>query len=202
MFVLLISTIASGDLRNVVLSVASLPRTYQSPLNIVINDREIDIVARNLVFLLIMFVEEDPHTAAEYMLHVWYSALVTEACYNVLQKKLKPLIEDVCDKIVGRPNRSLLGKTWTFGGSSLRLVLTREAWVKLPSYFDVPNGMTKETAQAVRQAVVNVPSRVDYVDRAVLMRPPHLGLGMIDFRNHGVLVPFGQSRDAFIVPNP
>ncbi|KAI0531843.1 hypothetical protein GGR58DRAFT_518185 [Xylaria digitata] len=193
---------ASGDLRNVVLSVTNLPQSYRSPLSILINDCEIDIVARNLIFLLIMLTEEDPNTAAESMLHVWYSALVTEACYTLLQKKLKPLIEDVCNKIAGKLCKTLLGKTWNFGGNSLRLVLTREAWMKLPSYFDVPSGMTKETAQAVRQAVVNAPSRVDYVDRALLVRSPAMGLGMIKYRNSGVLVPFGQACEAFVIPNP
>ncbi|KAH8168147.1 hypothetical protein CIB48_g29 [Xylaria polymorpha] len=118
---------ASGDLRNVILSVTNLPQSYRSPLNIVINDREIDIVARNLVFLLIMLVEEDPITAAEALLHVWYSALVTESCYALLQKKLKPIVQDVCDKVAGKHNRALLGKTWTFGDNTLRLILTREA---------------------------------------------------------------------------
>ncbi|KAF2967727.1 hypothetical protein GQX73_g5860 [Xylaria multiplex] len=178
---------ASGDLRNIVLSVTSLPQSYRSPLSIVINDCDIDIVARNLIFLLIMFIEKDSNTAAEFMLHVWYSALVTEACYTLLQKKLKPLIEDVCNKIAGKPSRTLLGKTWHFGGSSLRLVLTREAWIRLPSYFNVPNGMTKKKAHAVRQAVVN---------------PPLAGLGMIKYRNCGVLLPFGQPCEAFVIPNP
>ncbi|KAK5627367.1 hypothetical protein RRF57_003082 [Xylaria bambusicola] len=175
---------------------------YKSPLCIVINDLELDLVARNLVFLLIMFMEEDPGAAAEFMLHVWYSVLVTESCYTLLQKKLKPLVEDICNKISSRPLRSLQGKTWNFGSSSLRLVLARQAWMKLLSYFDVPNGMTKETAQAVRQTVVGAPSRVDHVDRGVLLRSPTLGLGMMKYRNDGILVPFGQSRKAFVIPNP
>ncbi|KAI0185492.1 hypothetical protein EV127DRAFT_348191 [Xylaria flabelliformis] len=193
---------ASGDLRNIVLSVANLPQSYRSPLSIVINDLEIDIVARNLIFLLIMLVEEDPNVAAESMIHVWYSALVTEPCYALLQKKLKPIVEDICNKIAGKPSKTLLGKTWNFGRNSLRLVLTQEVWMKLPSYFEVPSGMTKETACAVRQAVVNAPSRVDYFDRALLLRSPAMGLGMIRYRNDGVLVPFGQDREAFLIPNP
>ncbi|KAI3335322.1 hypothetical protein F4824DRAFT_511248 [Ustulina deusta] len=181
---------------------------FQNPINllfaggIVINDRDIDVVARNLIFLLIMLTEEDPNTAAESMLHVWYSALVTEPCYTLLQKNLKPIVEDVCNKVAEKPDQTLLGKTWHFGGNSLRLVLTQKAWMKLPSYFDVPRGMTKETAQAVRQAVVNAPSRVDYVDRAVLVRSPAMGLGMMKYRNDGVLVPLGQVREAFVIPNP
>ncbi|KAI0545918.1 hypothetical protein F4679DRAFT_575864 [Xylaria curta] len=174
----------------------------QSIRIIVINDHEIDIVARNLIFLLIMLVEEDPNVAAESMLHVWFSALVTESCYDLLQKKLKPIVADICNKIAGKPYKTLLGKTWNFGGSSLRLVLTQEVWMKLLSYFEIPSGMTKEKAHAIRQAVVNAPSRVDYLDRALLIRSPAMGLGMIKYRNDGVLLPFGQARKAFLVPNP
>jgi len=196
------SVTASGDLRNVVLSVADLPPGYRSPLNIVINDLELDIVARNLIFLLIMFNEEDPNTAAEAMIHVWYSALVTESCYTLLQKKLKPMVQEVCSNIVEKCPRALVDKTWTFGNSSLRIVLTREAWMKLPLYFDVPNGLTKEAAHDVRQAIVNAPSRVDFLDRAILRTSPTMALGMIKYRNDGVLIPFGKPRDAFTVPNP
>ncbi|KAI0515446.1 hypothetical protein F5B22DRAFT_636473 [Xylaria bambusicola] len=179
-----------------------LPQNYKSPLCIVINDFELDVVARNLIFILIIFMEEDANAAAEFMLHVWYSVLVTESCYTLLQKKLKPLINDVCNEISGRPLKSLQAKTWHFGSSSLRLVLARQAWMKLLSYLDVPDAMTKETAHAVHQAVVSAPSRIDYVDRAVLLRSPTLGLGMIKYRNDGILIPFGQSRKAFVKPNP
>lgn len=64
------STIALKDLQNIILSVLNLPQSYRSPLSIVINDRKIDIVVRNPIFLLIILVEEDPNTAAESMLHV------------------------------------------------------------------------------------------------------------------------------------
>lgn len=149
-----------------------------------------------------MFAEKDRVMAAEYMLHVWYSAFVTEACYDFLQKRLKPLIEDVCNKIVGEPMTRLFGKTWDFGSSSLRLVLTREAWIKLPSYFDVPQAMTKERAHAIRQTVMHAPSRVDSLDGAILLRSPTMGLGTVKHREDGILVPFGQSRKAFTIPNP
>ncbi|KAI0804923.1 hypothetical protein GGR55DRAFT_690875 [Xylaria sp. FL0064] len=177
---------------------------FQNPMNLlfaVVNDYEIDIVARNLIFLLVMLIEEDPNKATESMLHIWYSALVTESCYNLLQK-LKPLVENVCNKIAEKPYQTLWGETWNFGGNSLRLILTREAWTKLPSYLDVRAGMTKETAQAIRQAVMNAPSRVDYVDRAIMLRPPTMGLGVVKYRSDGILVPFGQDREAFAIPNP
>ncbi|KAI6080278.1 hypothetical protein F4821DRAFT_273945 [Hypoxylon rubiginosum] len=193
---------ASGDIRNTILSIANLPPTYHGPLNVTINDREIDIVARNVIFLLAFFVEEDSITASEHVLHIWYSALLTEPCSSLLYRKLKPFIEDICIKIAKKPASTLLGKTWRFGESSLRLVLTRDSWFSLFRYFDVPQGLSRETAQYVRQGVVSAPKRIDYVDRQMCMMSPSARLGMAKFRQDGILLPFGQPRGAFTTPNP
>ncbi|RYP39103.1 hypothetical protein DL766_000559 [Monosporascus sp. MC13-8B] len=193
---------ASGDMRNAVLSVASLPPTYRGPLSIVINDREIDIVARNVILLLIFFVEENPTVAAEYVLHVWYSALITAPCSSMLRDKLKPMVEYVCNKIAQKPGSALLGKTWKFGESSIRLVLTRNNWFSLLSYFDVPQGLAKDAAQYLRQMVVSAPERVDYVEREMCTKSPSARLGIAKFRGDGILLPFGQPRGAFAIPNP
>ncbi|KAI3337490.1 hypothetical protein HD806DRAFT_543118 [Xylariaceae sp. AK1471] len=193
---------ASGDMRNAILSVASLPPSNRGPLSIVINDREIDVVARNVIFLLIFFVEKDPAVAAEHVLHIWYSALITEPCNRMLLNKLKPLVEDVCNKTAQKPGPALLAKTWKFGESSLRLILTRDNWFSLLSYFDVPWGLTKDRAQLVRQRTVSAPERVDYVDRKLCNKSPAERLGMTKFRGDGILLPFGQPREAFTVPNP
>ncbi|KAI0479855.1 hypothetical protein F4859DRAFT_451626 [Xylaria cf. heliscus] len=193
---------ASGDMRNVIRSVASLPSSYQGPLNITLNDREIDIVARNIIFLLLFFVEDNPTIASEYVLHMWYSALITEACNQILQEKVKPLVEAVCSKIAQKPSMALLGKTWQFGSNSLRLVLTRDNWFSLLRYFDIPQGLTKDSAQQVRQRVMAAPERIDFVDRALCTMSPSARLGMAKFREDGILFPFGKSREAFTNPNP
>jgi hypothetical protein len=44
---------ASGDPRNIVKTIVSLPRSYTRKPLIVINDIDFDIVARNLVMLLL-----------------------------------------------------------------------------------------------------------------------------------------------------
>jgi hypothetical protein len=193
---------ASGDMRNAILSVASLPPRYRGPLDIVINDLEIDVVARNVIFLLILFVEKDPAVAAEYVLHVWYSALITELCSRMLFDKLRPLVEEVCNKIAQKPGPARFGKTWKFGESSLRLILTRDNWYSLLSYFDVPQGLTKDTAQRVRQRTVSTPERVDYLDRKLCHKSPSEQLGMTKFRKDGILLPFGHPREDFTIPNP
>ena len=49
---------ASGDLRNVIQSVASLPPIYDQRVNIVLNDLDLDTVARNLIMLLVLLAVE------------------------------------------------------------------------------------------------------------------------------------------------
>jgi hypothetical protein len=45
-------------------------------------------------------------------------------------------------------------------------------------------------------------ARVDHIDRSLYKMPPGRRAGAIDFRRHGVLLPFGGSRKDFAVPNP
>ncbi|KAK7755620.1 hypothetical protein SLS62_002229 [Diatrype stigma] len=119
----------------------------------------------------------------------------------MLVNKVKPLVEEVCNKTAKKLGSALLAKTWKFGQSSLRLVLTRDNWLALLAYFDVPQGLTKDTAQSVRQKVMSAPERVDYVHRAFCTKSPSSRLGMAKFRDDGILLPFGQPRGAFTVPN-
>ncbi|KAI0379388.1 hypothetical protein F5Y04DRAFT_290284 [Hypomontagnella monticulosa] len=193
---------ASGDIRNAVVSITGLPRSYRGPLCIVINDVDIDVVARNMILLLVFFVERDPIMAAEYVIHLWYSMFITEPCHELLQSKLKPMVINVCNKISEKPGSKLLRKTWVFEGNRLRLTLTRDNWFSLLSYFDTPPGITMEVAQQVRRRVVSAPERIDYVDRVLSIQAPSTRLCIVKFREDGILLPFSQSRHDFTVVNP
>ena len=161
------------------------------------------MVARNIIFLLTLLVLNDPLKAADHTIHLWYSAMITDSCLSFLQKKVKPMIQDVCDKIVKKPRSNLLGKTWDFGGEGeLRVVLTREKWFALLAYFDVPTGLSQRAASELRQKIASAPERVDYLDRRLLTRPPNCRLGTAKFRSDGLLLPFGHPRAAYRVPNP
>ncbi|KAI1407308.1 hypothetical protein F5Y13DRAFT_183489 [Hypoxylon sp. FL1857] len=193
---------APGNIRNAIYSVVNLPQSYRGPLNILVNDFELAMVARNVIFLLIFFLEDDPTMAAEYVLHIWYSALVTKQCHSMLQEKIKPVIKAVCDKIVHKPGSVLLSKTWSFGDSSLRLVLTRDRWFSLLSYFDVPRGLAKDSAHLLRANVTADLDKVDHFERDLCHKSPAARVATAKFRHDGILLPFGQRREEFMVPNP
>ncbi|KAI1469074.1 uncharacterized protein F4812DRAFT_457619 [Daldinia caldariorum] len=193
---------ASGDMRNAILSVANLPEHYKGPLRIVLEDKQMPIVARNLIFLMTFLVEDNPSLAAEHVLHIWYSALITESCRSLLQDKLRPMIQDVCNQIMHKSSSSLLSKTWLFGNVSVRLILCRDNWFSLLSYLDVPKGLTIEAAQCIRRGTMLAPQSVDDRDRALSLKVPCVRIGTLRFRADGILLPFSSSREEFTIPNP
>src|ERR1700738_4992157 len=107
------STVASGDIRNLVMSLLGLPVTYTGHCEVVVNDRDPDIVARNAI-LLLTALHYSPNEATQIMIHIWYSALIPQQVLHTLQENILPLIRDVCSKIKAKPANSLQSKTWTY----------------------------------------------------------------------------------------
>ncbi len=201
-FTLLVNPLkASGDLRNLIKSVLGLPHSYRGTLDPVVNDRDFDIVSRNAI-LLLTALHFDPDTAAIIMLHLWYSALLPGRMLHQLREFILPLIQEVCIKIEAKPSGTMLSKKWAFGARSLRLVLSKENWNLLLSYFEVPEGLSPTKAQKIRRETTMAGERKDYVDRALYKMPPGWRAGMMKFRYDGVLLPYGASCREFDTPNP
>ncbi|KFY06659.1 hypothetical protein V492_07863 [Pseudogymnoascus sp. VKM F-4246] len=169
---------ASGDFRNVVKSIARLPEGYKQSIDVTINDRDIDIVARN------------------------YSTLIRKSDLEILQQRIRPLIEDICKKIEGKLPSTTLAKTWTFGQRSMRLVLQKSSWDKLLAYLDTPDGLTMERENKIRAAVTLTESRKDYRDRHLLFQSNYHRIAKHRYWIDGLLLPFGSPRDDFKEPNP
>lgn len=193
--------IASGDMRNLVKTFAGLPEIYRGTLSATINDREFDIVARNAI-LLLTALHFKPETATPIMIHLWYSALIPVDMLKLLHDNILPLINDVCTKVKLRQSFSLQAKTWKYGNSSLRLIFEKEKWLRLQKYLNVDERFSAASAQKVRQSVMLAPSRRDYLDRALYTQPPARRVCTMKFREDGILLPFGSSREAFDTPNP
>ncbi|KAF5253705.1 hypothetical protein FANTH_1397 [Fusarium anthophilum] len=177
----------SGDMRNVVKTIAQLPPGHDKPIEITLNDRDLYIVARNAIMLLIALTADDQDAAAECIIHVWYSSFIRKSDLDILEQ---------------RAAESLLGKTWTFGKRSLRLVLRKFAWDKVLRFLNTPVGLTMERANKIRKDVTLAKSRIDYRDRHFLLISPSTRLAKQRFREDGLLLPFGAGRSEFTVPNP
>lgn len=192
---------ASGDPRNVFKTIAGLPAQHEGKCDVVLNDWDFDIVARNAIMLLVA-LHYDPEVAVPMIIHIWYSALLPSGMVQSLQFDILPMIEEVCGKIKSKARDSLQSKTFIIRGRTLRLVLKKEDWMNLMAYFQVPEGLSAKEAQMLRHDIVLAPARVDYRERAMLQWPPALRLGEMYFRSAGVFLPFGCSLAAFDTPNP
>jgi hypothetical protein len=194
--------VASGDLRNVAKTIAQIPSSYNQSVDVTMNDRDLDIVARNAIMLLIALVVDNIDDAVDCIIHVWYSALIRKSDLNILQQRIRPLIESVCEKIKSKAPSSRLGKTWTFGQRSLRLVLEKSSWDSLLFSMNITEGLTAEQANQIRTAVTLAESRKDYRDRHLLFQSLSRRIAKNRFRGDGLLLPFGSRRYDFREPNP
>lgn len=171
-------------------------------MEITLNDRDFDIVGRNIILLLVALVVDDTDVAVDCIIHLWYSALILESDLSILQQQVRPLIDDICIKTAAKPPDTILGKTWTFGQRSLRVVLARSEWNQLLRLLDVPPGLDAQQALTIRADVTLAESRKDYRDRYMYCLPPAHRVPFHKFREDGLVVPFGFSRGEFQVPNP
>lgn len=194
---------ASGDIRNVLKTVACLPDEYQQPISLILNDRDFDVVARNLIMLLAALnIDKSPDEVLDTVIHVWYSAKLQTSHLCLLQSLVRPLFQEVCAKVENKPNGTLLGKTWTFGSKSLRVILSKEKWMLLPCFLEVPNGLSCSLADEIRKATTLAQGRKDYRDRDTLLQKPPHRVCKQRFREDGVLLSFAQPRQTFNSPNP
>ncbi|KAJ9663962.1 hypothetical protein H2201_005444 [Coniosporium apollinis] len=193
---------ASRDLGNVVKTLAGIPTASTGGCEVMINDRDFDIVARNAILLLMaLYFEAD--SAPLTMLHLWYSALIPAQILRAIQENIRPLIQDVCAKIAAKRAGSFQAKKWTYGTRSLRLVLKKEEWNRLLSYFEIPDGLSMTQVHAIRTATTLAAERRDYLDRWLYILPPARRVGAMKFRVEGILLPFGSCRRDFdTTPNP
>lgn len=159
-------------------------------------------MARNLIFLLVALVVENRDEAIDCIIHLWYSALVRLSDIEILNNQIRPLIQDVCEKVKNKSPKTFLGKTWTFGKRSLRIVLERTSWNRLLSFFDKPVGLTSEKASKLRADNTLAHSRRDYRDRYMTYLTPSHRISFHKFRQDGLLLPFGFPRHDFTEPNP
>jgi hypothetical protein len=193
---------ASGDLRNVVETIHELPPQYENTITIHINDRDFDIVARNLIITLLAFVAPAEPQAVDSMLHIWYSAMITTAHLDFVRLYLRPLIDDVVTKIATKSDDAILGKTWSFAAGSCRAELIKVQWNSLLSFLEVPPGISSEKAQEIRRTITMAPERIDHLHRHLYAQKSVHRVCLQKFRHDGILLPFGCSRQPFVVPNP
>lgn len=72
---------ASGDLRNLVRTINSIPRDYSGTITVVLNDRDPFVTLRNILIMRILGTVTDKSRAVDMALHLWYSAFLPNSYY-------------------------------------------------------------------------------------------------------------------------
>ncbi|KAK5698990.1 hypothetical protein LTR97_006639 [Elasticomyces elasticus] len=189
---------ASGDLRNVIKTIAGVPATYGGALSITVNDREFNAVGRNALVLLVALAVPDDNAAIHCMLHLVYSSMIRQVDLDLLNTNVRPLIQDVVDKIAGKAAETLQKKTWKFGTNELCLTLSKTCWIAMLSLLEVPPALTTESARRAHTDVTM--ARKDYIESQYTAHSPAHRVCKEQFRKDGILLPFGNSREAFTIP--
>ncbi len=192
-------------------TITDLPNNFENQVKATINNREFEVVARNVILLLLALNTENVRAAAdtsemwdiaESLIHLWYSAFISTNVLSRLHTQVKPLIEDVCNRVAEKAANVILGKTWRFtSGNTLRLVLRKQEWFSLRGFLDVPDGLTQEEAGGIRAATTLAPERVDYRDRWYFKdQTLFMRIAKQRFREDGLLLHFGHPRAGFSIP--
>ncbi|KAK3645816.1 hypothetical protein LTR22_014584 [Elasticomyces elasticus] len=139
---------------------------------------------------------------ADSVIHIWYSAFLPAVVLADFQRRVQPLVRDVCSRIQAKPPGTALGKTWLFNQIKIRVILSKEQWFLLGDYFGTVK-LSCQEARALRCAVTLAPERVDFRERWLFKEcTAFTRVAKQKFREDGVLLPFGQSRRDFVAPNP
>ncbi|KAF2875898.1 hypothetical protein BDV95DRAFT_285156 [Massariosphaeria phaeospora] len=199
---------ASGDLRNVVKTITHLPEDFVSRVKLTINDREFEVVARNITLLLFAFTSLDDERpvseTAEGLIHLWYSAFLPNTLLDSVKARVGSLVKAVCTGIANKASGTLHKKRWKFrSGNTLHLSLQKKDWLRLGQFLHLPEGIGLEEARRLRCATVMAPERTDYRERWYYKdATPSMRLAKHRFREDGLLLPFGHPRIGFDTPNP
>ncbi|KAJ3893192.1 hypothetical protein GG344DRAFT_75265 [Lentinula edodes] len=193
---------ASGDIRNLVMTVNGLPDNYRGHCKILLNDRSDIVTTRNILILYTLLRHGHPlELAAETAVHFMYSAALRSSDSSELFHCIKTVYGDVLSVYQSPMFRSFITrmspndmrkKSFVIRGAG-SLSIAQSA-VKL---FGEPLAMLRatHTLKDSRKAMHDVmlsPQRVDYRDRYLSGLQPSHRLSFLRFRESGVLLPFAD----------
>jgi hypothetical protein len=185
---------ASGDLRNIVMTVNGLPQDYTGRCRILINDKDAVIAYRNALILLVLLQDRANRNLDDVVnsaLHLWYSAALPPSAAAEFYHCVDTLFQE---PTLTASRFETVGKGCiTFYPNAAEHANMLATY---SSEFDL------HTALGNMRAVSLAPSRQDYLERHIgLLTPPHR-TGFIKHRKTGVLAPFSQDVSKnFTEPN-
>lgn len=197
----MLTLLDSGDLRNVVLSINSLPSSFCGKCRIVLSDASGISCIRNTLLLLV-FASFPPEEAAEIAIHLWYSASLpgglSKPLKDALFSKLYPKVFRNVQECAARPdfiNTTFTGVFELGASAEMRSILTWPQW----SYIRVmlADKTPYEEAMKKRREKVMDKTRIDYRDKEMHSLKPYHRIAKKKFYEDGLVLPFGAHRRHF-----
>ncbi|KAG8880202.1 hypothetical protein FRB98_005286 [Tulasnella sp. 332] len=188
---------ASGDIRNVVKSINNLPSDYKGTCTIVINDMDRYVAIRNLLFLCMLCntAGPGPEETAEAMVHLFYSAALTEHQSVYLASWMRRLFDrtlpDEAPCVIDAPSLTGTSDVCFFYPRDT-MELGKDILESSYSWLQAKKDMT-----AVRFAEF----RIDYQDRRIANLRPRHRVAHIQWKTSGIVLPIGESTHNFNRPN-
>lgn len=157
-------------------------------------------MARNILIILIA-LNFPPEIASDMVIHLWYSAFLTESIIHSITNTILPIIQNGLKSRKANAQGKLRA-TWTYQKTQLSAELDRKTWNLLLAYCQGNQPISFDDAARLRKSVTVAPSRQDYRERATFALPRSWRVARAKFREDGILLPFGAPRGEFKVPNP
>ena len=173
-------------------TVNALPHDYLGHLQILLNDKCLPVVARNIVILLILGTVPDETMAADIALHFWYSVF--------MPAEYRTSILAIVTSFLLRVNANLENPQPLGPRSSLHCLLPGEV-NQLFRHFGFSQSLSMADAQEEHDRVRNAPTRSHFRDWFFARHKPSHRLAFQQFHRFGIVLPFGATNAHFNVPN-
>ncbi|KUJ10494.1 uncharacterized protein LY89DRAFT_558780, partial [Mollisia scopiformis] len=194
---------ASGDLRNVMKTVVSLPDSYRNRCNVHVNDRDEYVVFRAIMILLLVLLYPDGN-ASELVLHLWYSGRLPQSMYKRgITDWLIPKLSEAFAKSLNEkaPPDKVFAHSFTNGTSTVTVRLTSRMWLNMLVVLERPK--ETELGEEVRlECMLTAEPEKPWVQYNMHMKDPAYRLGELRYRTTGLLLPFGARDEHFDTMNP
>ncbi|KIM26468.1 hypothetical protein M408DRAFT_72721 [Serendipita vermifera MAFF 305830] len=186
---------ASGDMRNVLLTINGIPPDYQGNLSVSINDINPLVASRNLLILVTLMGVRDESLAADIALHLWYSAFIPVE-YDA---RIRLATLTTLNTMESTPKGTFMD--WSYdNGVQIIAHLSETASAYYASYIQ-EDQIDANTASDNRLHVLFSPHRIDYYHRCQCKLSPAHRTAMKRYRDWGLVHPFGAANIHFNVPN-
>ena len=193
-------SVDSGDLRNVVKTINSLPESYTGKVEVLVNDPDPVVATRNLAQLLVLGDYPADDLAVDVVLHYWVSALLPLSHLGVHNYCFHPVCKEGGSRLVISNSNSSVDI-----GLSHDSNRRHDEWFpgfeRCREYLTQSNSTLDILATVVRSKAIEDAMTVDDRDRIYAQVTPSHRIALKKYQDTGTVLPFGSTQDSIPAPN-